>query len=136
MLGTMTQTPGPPYDDSRIEAMMRIYAENPLRDGDVALLLDDRLCVEVEELAAQWDDVLRRNTAQILRESASRVVVAIARVDAELLPSDYELWRELHHDLRDTGVELLPLRAMPAACGNGATVVRRSRARAKTTKSA
>lgn len=125
MLGAMTQTPAQPYDDSAIATMLGIYADLPIRDGDVALLLDEKVCVEVEELAAQWDDVLRRNTVQMLRETASRVVVAIARVDAELLPSDYELWRELHQDLRDSGVELLPLRAMPAAVGSGATVVRR-----------
>ena len=43
------------------------------------------------------------------------VLVAIARDRGRLLPGDYQLWRELHQDLRDTDVDLLPVRSLPAA---------------------
>ena len=93
-----------------------IYADHPMPDGDAVLVfVDGKVCVEVERLAAEWDDQLRRTTGAILREHGQRVVVAIARHDQELLPSDFQLWRDLHADLRDSAVQLLPVRALPAA---------------------
>jgi hypothetical protein len=111
----MTTTPAAPYDSPRLTEVLRVYADDPLDDGDVVLLVDDAVCLEVAGLASQWDEVLRRNTGRILRETASRVVVAIARPGAELLPRDYRLWRELHEEVRGTAVELLPVQALPAA---------------------
>jgi hypothetical protein len=115
MLCTMT-APERPYDDERLRDALRVYDEHPIREGDVVLVFDDRVCCEVAGLADHWDDVLRRNTAHLLTEApASRVVVAIARPRAELLPGDFLLWRELHQDLRGGGVDLGPVRALPAA---------------------
>lgn len=71
--------------------------------------------LEMAGLADHWDDVVRRNTAHIVRETARRVVVAIARAGRDLHPEDFRLWRELHEDLRDSNVELLPVQALPAA---------------------
>lgn len=103
-------------DDDMLTEALRIYADNPMRDGDVALLLlDEKVCVEVEGLASHWDPVLRENTAHIVREAAQRVVVCIARRHRKLRDSDYQLWRDLHADLRDSEVRLLPVRALPAA---------------------
>lgn len=107
---TTSPVPGPEHCD-----VLRIYADLPLADGDAVLLLDDKVCMEVEQLAGEWDDVLRRNTAQILRATAKRVLLAIARPGAVLLDSDYQLWRDLHAELRDSEVQLLPVRALPAA---------------------
>ena len=108
----MTTTP---YDDTALQSALRIYAEHPLRDGDVVLLLDDTVCLELEQLTAQWDDVLRQNTGRVLRETASRVVLAVSRTGAQLQPSDFQLWRDLHAELRGSDVDLLPVRALPAA---------------------
>jgi hypothetical protein len=83
--------------------------------GDVALVLDGKVCVEVERLANEWDNELCRNTAWILRETARSVVVAIARPAGSLLPADFQLWRDLHQELRGSSVDLSPLRALPAA---------------------
>lgn len=102
-------------DHTRLAQMLQIYADHPLPDGDVVLLLDDAVCCEVPGLADEWDDVLRRNTAKVLRETAKRVVLAIARPQARLQSSDYQLWRELHAELRGSALDLLPLRALPAA---------------------
>lgn len=99
-----------PVDDA-----LRIYGEHPLEDGDAVLLLNDKVCVEVEQLAAEWDEQLRHNTVHILRATADRVLVLIARPQGVLRDSDYQLWRELHADLRDSDVQLLPVRALPAA---------------------
>lgn len=40
---------------------------------------------------------------------------AIARPACVLLASDHQLWRDLHADLRGSDVQLLPVRALPAA---------------------
>jgi len=103
-------------EDNDLATVLGAYSDYPLADGDaVLLLLDTRQCVEIERLAAEWDEELSRNTAEMLRQTTRRVVVAIARPDQELLPSDFQLWRDLHADLRDSSVELLPVRALPAA---------------------
>lgn len=94
---------------------LSVYAAHPIDDGDAVLFLDDRVCVEVPQLATEWDDQLRTNTAGILRRTASSVVVAIARPQLVLRPSDFQLWRDLHDELRETDIELRPLRALPAA---------------------
>ena len=105
----------PTPDDSRLAEVLRIYADHPLDDGDAVLLIDDEVCLEIEDLADEWDDVLRRSTTQVLLSTATRVQVAIARTSSVLLDSDYALWRDLHADLRDSTVQLLPVRALPAA---------------------
>lgn len=104
-----------PYDDAALNNVLRIYEENPMGDGDAVLLLDSEVCLELEGLADHWDDQLRVSTAGILRETARAVLVAVARPRGVLLPGDYRLWRDLHADLREADVALLPLRALPAA---------------------
>jgi hypothetical protein len=105
-----------PYDDRRLADVLRTYAEHPLQDGDAVLLLDDTVCLELTGLADRWDDdEVRSTTASVVRRTTSRVAVAIARRGGELRPGDYGLWRDLHADLRDTPVELLPVRSLPAA---------------------
>lgn len=89
--------------------------EHPLDDGDTLLLLDDTVCLELTGLADHWDEGGLRNLVEIIEASARRVLVAIARDRACLLPDDYQLWRELHQDLGGTQVDLLPVRALPAA---------------------
>ena len=98
-----------------LSEILAVYAEHPMRDGDVALVLDAKVCLEVEGLAREWDPVLRANTAEIVRTTSQRVVVLIARRHSRLRASDYQLWRDLHADLRDSEVQLLPVRALPAA---------------------
>lgn len=107
-------TPGD--HDSSLASVLQIYADDPLDDGDAILLfLDQKTCVEIPGLAREWDAQLRENTAYILRRTSRRVQVAIARPEEQLLPGDFQLWRDLHAELRDSDVELLPVRALPAA---------------------
>ena len=101
-------------DSDRLTTVLRRYVEDPLDDGDALLLVDDGVCLEIEGLADGWDDVVRRNLSRTLKQTAQRVVVAIARPRGELQPGDFALWRDLHADLGDD-VELLPVRALPAA---------------------
>jgi hypothetical protein len=103
-------TPNP-----RIESVLRVYSDYPLHDGDAVLLLDETVCLELEQLATQWDDVLRTNTAEVVRRTARTVVVAIARSGGDLHPSDFRLWRELHDELRHDDIDLAPLQSLPAA---------------------
>ena len=98
-----------------LSEILAVYAEHPMRDGDVALVLDEKVCLEVEGLAREWGPVLRANTAEIVRTTSQHVVVLIARRHSRLRASDYQLWRDLHADLRDSEVHLLPVRALPAA---------------------
>lgn len=102
-------------DDKRVSDLLEIYAELPIEDGDALLLLDSRVCVEVERMADEWDDELCTQTAELLRQTASTVVLAIARRGADLTPADYRMWRELHQALRETAVDLRPVQALPAA---------------------
>lgn len=99
----------------RAERALRTYADAPMEDGDAVLLLDDEVCLEFEQFAAGWDDDGCSRVVQLLDTCASRVLLAIAREGGNLLPGDYQLWRELHQGLRGTQVELLPVRALPAA---------------------
>ena len=115
MLARMTNLPRHADDPCDEERALRVYDEHPLEDGDAVLLLDGTVCLELQRLADGWDDVGRRDLVSILIRTSHRVLVAIARDRARLQPGDYQLWRELHEDLRDTGVELLPVRALPAA---------------------
>lgn len=115
MLERMTPTPRDPSEFSREQEALRLYAEHPLDDGDALLLLDDDVCLELTGLADGWDEVMRRRLVELLGRGARRVLVAIARDRGRLLPSDYQLWRELHQDLRGTDIDLLPVRALPAA---------------------
>ena len=101
-------------DDDRGTALQS-YVEDPLEDGDALLLLDDTVCLELQGLADAWDDVGRRTLVDLLTTTSRRVVVAIARTGGELLPGDYRIWRELHELLRDTEVDLLPVRVLPSA---------------------
>lgn len=108
-------TPAAPYDDTTLQQALRVYAEHPLDDGDVVLLLDDSVCLELEQLADSWDETLRRSTGHVLRQNARRAAIAIARPRSVLQPRDFQLWRDLHEELRGSDVELLPVRALPAA---------------------
>ena len=103
-----------PHDD-REEQALRVYLDAPLQDGDAVLLLDQKVCLELEQLTEGWDEVIRRNLIHMLSQAAARVLVAVARDGSVLRPSDYQVWRELHAGLREADVELLPLRALPAA---------------------
>lgn len=104
-----------PLPEGREELALSVYRDAPLEDGDAVVLIDQMVCLEMEQLATEWDDVLRRNLIYVLTSSAARVLVAVARDGAVLLPSDYQLWRDLHAGLRDADIDLLPIRALPAA---------------------
>lgn len=108
---TTTRPPG----DGTLAGLLEIYADAPMDAGDAVLLLDGRVCVEIEQLATNWDEQLLRNTVSILRKTARNVVVAIARPQGRLLPSDRKLWWELHQELHSCDVELRPIQALPAA---------------------
>jgi S-adenosylmethionine:diacylglycerol 3-amino-3-carboxypropyl transferase len=104
-----------PVHHDREEQALDIYRDIPLEDGDAVLLLDQQVCLEMEQLAALWDEQIRRNLVHVLIRTAARVLVAVARDGEVLQPGDYQLWRDLHAGLRDADVELLPIRALPAA---------------------
>lgn len=97
------------------EEVLRIYRDAPMADGDAVLLLDDEVCLELQGMADGWDDVGRRNLVSILTQTSQRVLVAIARPEARLRPGDHRLWHDLERELAGTGVDLLPVRALPAA---------------------
>lgn len=101
--------------DPRLTNVLRAYTDTPLAAGDAVLLLDGRVCMEIAGLADHWDDVMRRNTADVLRSTARDVVLVIARPSAEPLPEDSRLWRELYEELRGSTVDLAPLEALPSA---------------------
>ena len=115
MLPGMTTTENLPADLSRERRALETYYDDPLEPGDAVLLIDSDVCLEIAGLADDWCATTRDNLIDVLRRSARRVVVAVARPAYELTPSDYQLWRDLHAGLRDGDVDLQPLRALPAS---------------------
>lgn len=99
------------------ENLLDIYRTYPMRDGDVALLLvEQHLVTEIEDLANQWDPVLRRNLALVLRDLDVREVqVAIARTSGELDPGDEALVGSLREELAGSGILVHPPIPLPAA---------------------
>ena len=104
----------PELDEADLRRVLAGYTEIPMDDGDAVLLLDG-VCMEIPGLADQWDEPGRRNLAGILVRTCSSVVLAIARAGSRLRSSDVELWCQLDEELRGTSVQLMPLRALPAA---------------------
>ncbi len=111
----MTNFPSHEDDDDGDEQVLRIYRDAPMSDGDAVLLLDGDVCLELQGMADGWGDLGRRNLVSILTRTSQRVLVAIARPRAQLRPGDHQIWRDLHRELAGTGVDLLPVRALPAA---------------------
>ena len=101
--------------DEPFTRALELYTERPMPSGSVALLLRERASIEVPGLADEWDEQLCTNVAAVLRQYGSTVLVAVARPGGELLPHDFAMWRDLHAALRDSPVELRPLRALPAS---------------------
>ena len=100
---------------NKTENMLAHYEAEPMQPGDVALLLDDGVCMEVEGLADHWSANIRRNLATMLRPNCARVLIAVARPERQLLASDHVLWAEMREELLGSGVELLPIRAITGA---------------------
>lgn len=100
----------------REDVALQAYADDPMDDGDALLLLDDAVCVELAGLADAWDEHGCQSLSTVLTGAASSSVrLAIARPGAELHAGDYRIWRDLHAALRDSDLELRPLRALPAS---------------------
>jgi len=112
MLTVMTTSIDPRARERRA---LETYYDDPLEPGDAVLLIDSATCLEITGLADDWCEQTRQNLLNVLTSSAKRVVVAVARPGYELAPRDYQLWRDLHLGLRDSDVDLQPLRALPAA---------------------
>lgn len=98
----------------KTKAALKAYDAEPMQDGDVALLIDDGVCLEIEGLANHWDAGVRRNLAAALGPGCARVVMAVARPGRALLASDHVLWAELREELLGCGVELDPVHAVAA----------------------
>jgi len=111
----MTDNPATeqPISD-KAQSLLAVYDDQPMQAGDVALLLDDTVCMEVEGLADNWSARVRGNLATALRPQCSRVLIAVARPQRELLASDHVLWAELREELLGSGIELLPIRGVAA----------------------
>lgn len=96
--------------------MLEAYEDDPMPDGDALLVLDERVCLELAGMADGWDDDGAGVLASLLTETTSQSVrLVIARRGAELRAGDFRIWRDLHAALRDSGIELRTLRALPAA---------------------
>ena len=44
------------HDTPRERQALRLYSDDPMDDGDAVLLLDERVCLELEGLANEWED--------------------------------------------------------------------------------
>lgn len=97
--------------------LLEIYDETPMDDGDVAFLLDERVALELEQMADQWRaEDLGHFVGQVLTHSR-RVVVVIARRGSDLTPRDYALVGFVREQAAASpdAPRILPLQAVPAA---------------------
>ena len=99
-----------------LSSVLAVYEAHPLDAGDAVLVLPGRgLCLELQGLADAWCPPVRRELAKAIRSAAEPAQIALARPGAQPLPTDEVLWAELREELLGSGVELLPLRVLPAA---------------------
>lgn len=100
---------------SRTERLaLQIYDEEPMQDGDAVLLLDGGVCLELIQLADEWE----ATDLPMLREVMStsrRVVLAIARRGRDLQCTDLELGELLRAELAAAGVDMPPVHVLSAA---------------------
>jgi hypothetical protein len=100
----------------KLADVIRIYNEYPLDNGDMVVVTDSPVVQELERMADEWDPVIRRNVAHVLREiGATEVQLLFARPDAEMLPQDHAIWADLRDELDGSGITLHPPTALPAA---------------------
>ena len=100
----------------KLADVIRIYSEHPLDNGDLVVVTDAPVVQELERVADQWDPVIRRNVAYVLREIGVREVqLLFVRPDAEMLPQDHAIWADLRDELEGSGITLHPPTALPAA---------------------
>lgn len=95
---------------------LEVYVHYPMDDGDAVLLLDETVCLELEQPEERGDrTALLDGLVRTLRASCSVVLLAVARPGCRPRPADLLLWTELCVALAGSGVELLPLALLPAA---------------------
>ncbi|MDX6219159.1 MAG: hypothetical protein QOJ48_840 [Frankiales bacterium] len=104
-----------------LDPVLASYRGDPIDNGDLVLITDQRLVQELAGFADVWAPHVRRAVADLLRATrATDVVVAIARPDDELLLQD-ALWADLRAELEGSGIRLRPPVPLPARDGRRAS---------------
>ena len=102
--------------EPQLDTVLAVYERHPLDPGDGLLLLPGRsLCLELEGLAQAWCPQVRRELARAVAAGAEPAQLALARPGGRATATDEVIWAELREELLGSGVELLPLRMLPAA---------------------
>lgn len=96
-------------------AALDVYAEEPTAAGDLVLMFNEDVIIELEGGADHWDDMRPFTFLRGLSGAAYRVLPAIARPGADLLDADRRLWAELREVVTEAGMEVGPLQALRAA---------------------
>ena len=96
-------------------AALAAYAEDPTAAGDLVLMLNEDVIVELEGGADHWDDMRPFAFLRGLSGAAHRVLPAIARPGADLLDADRRLWAELRDIVSEAGMQVGALQALRAA---------------------
>jgi hypothetical protein len=105
-----------------LDQVLAAYRGDPIDNGDLVLITDQRLVQELAGFADIWDPHVRRTVAELLTTvGASEVAVAIARPDGELLLQDHALWADLRDELEGSGISLRRPVAVPARDGRRAS---------------
>jgi hypothetical protein len=105
-----------------LDPVLASYRGDPIDNGDLLLITDQRLVQELAGFADVWAPHVRRAVADLLRATgATDVVVAIARPDEELLLQDHALWADLRDELEGSGIRLRPPVPLPARDGRRAS---------------
>lgn len=83
-----------------LEAVLAIYREIPMDNGDAAIFTDLHVVIQADRLADLWDPVACRNICLTLRETGvQEIALAIARPEGELLLQDHAMWADIREEL-------------------------------------
>lgn len=94
---------------------LETYEDCPTDDGDLILLLDETMVLEIEGGADHWDQIRPLAFLTQLQGRAQRLLPCIARPGADLTASDRALWAQMREAGGQVGIEVAPLQALRAA---------------------
>ena len=99
-----------------LDAVLAIYRDHPMDNGDAVAFLDHKLAVEMEGVADQWDPQLRDSISAALEGSGTKeLALAVCRPDGVPLPQDHAMWADLRERCFALGIRVEPLIGLPSA---------------------
>jgi len=99
-----------------LDAVLTIYRDHPMDNGDVVAFLEGRIALELESLADRWDPTLRDSVcAAVAGSGTTELAIAVCRPEGVPLAQDHAMWADLREACFSLGIRVQPLIGLPAA---------------------